>query len=335
MDLSIVIPCRNEEKFIELCLKSVLNAAQNFSVELIVVDGMSTDKTKEIVSEIMQSDNRVKLFENQQQTTPFALNIGIDNSVGEYIMILGAHSEMDKNYISRLMEVFQENPEAHCVGGLLENVYENKISEIIGKAMSSPFGVGNAHFRTGAKSGFVDTVAFGTYKREVFEEIGKFDVDLARNQDDEFNYRMIANNMKIFLDKDLSIKYFVRASFKKLFRQYYQYGFWKVYVNKKHKSITTIRQLIPFLFVGFMLASALLAVVLPKSLIFSLPFFLLYIILSLYSATKKSFKLKEIVLISYTFLILHFSYGFGYLWGIIWFLIFQQKPSKKHQELTR
>jgi GT2 family glycosyltransferase len=119
--------------------------------------------------------------------------------------------------------------------------------------MSSVFGVGNAHFRTGGKSGCVDTVAFGAYRREVFERVGFFDEELARNQDDEFNYRVVQGGFKIFLDPAIQSDYFVRGSISKLYKQYDQYGYWKVFVNKKHGAVTTLRQLAPPLWVLFLL----------------------------------------------------------------------------------
>jgi hypothetical protein len=196
---------------------------------------------------------------------------------------------------------------------------ENKTSEIIGKAMSSPFGVGNAHFRTGQKDGLVDTVAFGAYRKEVFESVGYFDEDLARNQDDEFNYRLLKNNFKIYLSKKIISSYYVRASFKNLFRQYFQYGFWKVYVNKKHRTITTLRQLIPSLMVSTLILGFVFSFL---NMFFALLFateIILYLIGSCWFASKKANNLKQLFAIIFTFLILHTSYGIGYLYGVLKF----------------
>ena len=257
----------------------------------------------------------------------------IKNSNKEVIIILGAHSELDANYLLNCDLEFQKDHNAACIGGVLENVYENQQSEIIGKAMSSPFGVGNAHFRTGEKSGFVDTVAFGAYKREVFDEVGLFDVELARNQDDEFNYRMTANGYKIYLSKMLKVKYYVRSSFKNLIRQYYQYGYWKVFVNKKYKVITSIRQLIPFVFVLFLCS-------LPLFVYFKIPeifgaIILFYGTLAIYSAKKVASSFLSIPSIVFTFFILHFSYGFGYLEGVFNFLFLGRNPKKSSRTSSR
>ncbi len=332
---SIIIPCRNEELYIANCIQSILDNNYNDGLEIIICDGCSTDNTVKIINEIQNINSNVRLIINEKQTTQFALNLGIENSKGNYVMILGAHSMISSTYLSQIVNVFDQNPELACVGGLLENYYENSVSEAIGKAMSSVFGVGNAHFRTGTKAGLVDTVAFGTYKREVFDEIGLFDIDLARNQDDEFNYRMYSNGLKMYLEPNITAKYFVRASFKKLFKQYFQYGFWKVFVNQKHKTITTIRQLIPLFFVLFLILSSVIAIISPISLFVILPILGLYLLGSIFFAYKQSSKFKEVLLICFSFLILHLSYGYGYLWGIIWFIIFQKKIKDKHQKITR
>ncbi len=332
---SIVIPCRNEEKYIANCIQSILDNSFKDGVEILVCDGCSTDKTTEVIAEIQQKNSNVQLLVNEKQTTPYALNLGIEHAKGEFVMILGAHSMISDTYLSQILQVFDQNPDVKCVGGVLENYYENRVSEVIGKAMSSAFGVGNAHFRTGNKSGVVDTVAFGTYKKEVFEKIGAFDTDLARNQDDEFNYRMFSNDLKMYLETKIIAKYFVRASFKKLFKQYFQYGFWKVFVNKKHKTVTTFRQLVPLLFVMFLFVSAILAIFSPITLFGSLIIIVLYFFLALFFASKQSSSIKDTFLIAYSFLILHLSYGYGYLWGLIWFVILHKKPNSKHQKITR
>ena len=334
--ISITIPCRNEEKYIERCLMSIVNCDYDKSnLSVFVCDGMSNDKTREIVKSISEEHTFIQLLDNPDQTTPFALNIGLRKDGFDIKIILGAHAEIDKQYLTKTLEIYQLDDELGCVGGVLENAYEDKASSIIGMAMSSPFGVGNAHFRTGAKAGYVDTVAFGAYKSEVFQKIGFFDEELIRNQDDEFNYRLLKNGFKIYLSPEIKAKYFVRASYGKLFKQYRQYGYWKVFVNKKHKSITTWRQLIPALFVSYILLGAVLSICF-KALI--IPYVLglfLYIGVAKLFAFKMSRKFSEFTGIVFSFFILHLSYGLGYLEGILQFLILNKKPTKKSARLTR
>ena len=228
------------------------------AIDVFVCDGMSTDATTALVEKYALTHPMVHVLMNKKQTTPFALNLGIRKSEADVVIILGAHSELYPDYISKCMEAFSLGTNIGCTGGIIENEYENETAEVIGKAMSSSFGVGNAHFRTGNKNGYVDTVAFGAYKREVFSKVGYFDEELIRNQDDEFNYRVTKAGFKIYLYSEIRCKYFVRASFGKLFKQYYQYGYWKVYVAKKHHAVTTFRQLVPLFFVLFLIGTPVL-----------------------------------------------------------------------------
>lgn len=331
--ISIVIPCRNEEKYIGLCLDSILLQDYPGLINVFVCDGKSTDNTIAIVNSYAAKHPNIHYLVNEKQTTPFALNLGIKAGNADVSIILGAHSELFPDYVSNCIKAFDMAENIGCTGGIIENVYENEITEIIGKAMSSGFGVGNAHFRTGVKDGLVDTVAFGAYKKEVFDKIGFFDEELVRNQDDEFNYRLLKNGFKIYLSRSIRSKYYVRASFQKLFKQYYQYGYWKVYVGKKHKSVTTIRQLIPLFFVLYLLLFTV-AVFNPFLLIDYLSGLALYFAASVYSAAKISDGINQTMQIMRTFFILHFSYGWGYLNGIINFLILG-KGVTKDEVLTR
>lgn len=334
--VSIVIPCRNEEKYIERCINSVLNS--NYPKELITIyvcDGMSADKTREIIDTISKSNNQVILLDNKKQTTPYALNLGLKKSTDAIKIILGAHAEVHPDFVVENVKAFEVDIKIGCTGGVLENIYENYIAKIIGYGMSSEFGVGNAHFRTGNKSGFVDTVAFGAYKSEVFDSIGYFDEQLARNQDDEINFRLLKNGYKIYLSNKIHSKYYVRGSFKKLFKQYFQYGYWKVFVNKKHSTITSFRQLVPLLFVLYLIIGLLSSLVFNVLVIPFVAGITLYLLLAIRYALIQTKKLREIALTIVTFFILHFSYGLGYLKGLLWFILLNKQPTKQSESLSR
>ncbi len=336
--VSIVIPCRNEENYIVKCLHSIANQTypQEY-IKVFAVDGLSTDNSPELIQNFSIKHQNIKYLTNKHKTTPFALNIGIKFSIGcDYIMILGAHAELCSDYIEKAVKILNTNNDIDCVGGILENISENKTTEAISFALSTAFGVGSAYFRTGLKEGYVDTVAFGMYRKTVFEKIGLFDEELIRNQDDEFNFRIKKNNGKILLSKELKAKYYVRSSFKKLYWQYFQYGYWKVYVNSKHKTITNYRQIIPFAFVSFFLFFGML------SFASNNIFVLFAIVISLYFvfAFVFSFKLYRYSLINlfkmmYAYFLIHFSYGLGYMLGIFNFLILRKKLNKKDIPLTR
>ena len=329
----IVIPCYNEEDYIEKCLSSVCRLEYpNELLTIAVCDGMSTDRTRDIIQSFVDKNKHIHLIDNPRRITSYGLNKGLKSFNADFKMILGAHSEISPDYVKKSIEAFKNNNRIGCTGGFIENVHKDPLSKSISKAMASEFGVGNAHFRTQKKTGFVDTVAFGMYRSEVFEKIGYFDDQLVKNQDDEFNYRVIKNGYLIWLDKNVRSKYYVRSTFKKLFRQYFLYGFWKVGVNMKHKTITTFRQLIPFLFMFFL-------IFFPGSFIFCkyclMPYagiIGVYFLLNLFFSIKKSSSVSEVFLIIWSFLILHFSYGTGYLAGLIYFCFTGENKNGKNKQ---
>ncbi|MBS1637638.1 MAG: glycosyltransferase family 2 protein [Bacteroidetes bacterium] len=337
MSISVVIPCFNEQKYIIPCLESVctqqLPAGE--TLEVFVCDGRSSDNTPTLIHNYIQSHPQVKLLINEQRTTPYALNLGIQASASDVVVIFGAHAVMKPGYLMQCLQDFSTVKDAGCVGGIIDNIYENKNSQTIGLAMSSPFGVGNAHFRTGMASGYVDTVAFGAYKREVFNKIGLFDTELARNQDDEFNFRLLKNGFKIWLNPSIRSDYYVRSSIKKLYRQYFQYGYWKVYVNKKHKAITTVRQLIPFFFVLFLITGVIASVFSCYAFLAFIGILGLYKLIGHYFAYQKTKSFMQAVHIVFVFFILHLSYGLGYLLGVIHFLILNRNAGNQFQGHNR
>ncbi len=334
--VAVIIPCRNEKKYIDACVRSVM--AQSYPKEfttVLVVDGMSDDGTLDIIQTLTAEFKNVKYIKNEAQVTPTALNLGLKKAQADIKIIFGAHANMHPNYVEECIKCLMLNTGAGCAGGVINNTYVNGISKAIGAAMASPFGVGGAHFRTGGREGFVDTVAFGAYKKEVFETIGYFDEELVRNQDDEFNYRLIKGGYKIFLSKKIESEYVVRASFKKLALQYYQYGYWKVYVNKKHGVVTTLRQLAPFGLVMFLITSLLLSLFCKTFLVvagLTMTFYLLTSFLFAFTKTNSAIQIARII---FSFAILHFCYGWGYLVGIVQFLFLSKKPTNNSKVLSR
>jgi glycosyltransferase involved in cell wall biosynthesis len=335
--VSITIPCRNEERYIEKCLDSVVNSTypKEF-LQVFVVDGMSTDSTKELVNSYCGRFPFIHLIENKKKITPVARNLGVHAAAADIYFIVDAHASIYPDFIQNAVDAFNIHESIGCTGGVIEQVNENATSEIIAAAMSSPFGVGNAHFRTGTKEGYVDTLAFGAYKKEVFEKVGYFDEELVRNQDDEFNFRVIKGGFKIYLSQKIRSKYYVRASYSKLYRQYFQYGYWKVFVNQKHGAVTSGRQLIPPLFVaGFILGVAGSLISPEINLLWGAAMCLYILSACLFAARMVGFNISKIIKVAATFFILHFSYGSGYLKGVLNFLILKKKPEKKHESLSR
>ncbi|MGV3636581.1 MAG: glycosyltransferase, partial [Flavobacteriales bacterium] len=199
--VSIVIPCRNEAGFISRCLAS-LEAAQldREYTTVLVCDGLSEDGTRTEIERYTQRLPWVVRLDNTARTTPHALNLGLQHKAFDVGIILGAHAEVDPRFVTLNLAALRADRSAGCAGGIITSEYSDARSRSIGLAMAHPFGVGTAHFRTGLRSGHVDTVAFGAYRREVFERVGWFNEVLVRNQDDEFNFRVTKAGFKITLD---------------------------------------------------------------------------------------------------------------------------------------
>jgi glycosyltransferase involved in cell wall biosynthesis len=330
----IVIPCKNEENYIRGCLDSIINSDYDKKfLKVFVCDGLSTDLTQKIIKEYENKCEFIKLLINEKQTTPYALNLGLKAAEADYYIILGAHAEIERSFIRENIITFNIDNSIGCTGGIITNIPQNKTSEVVSLAMSSPFGVGSSYFRTGMKEGFVDTVAFGAYKKEIFDTIGYFDEDLIRNQDDEFNFRLTEAGYKIYLNPEIKSNYYVRGSFINLFNQFYQYGYWKVFVNKKHRTVTTMRQLVPFLFVVFLFTGLIASLFSMYSLYAYISIIIIYIVAAIVSSFKKTIKFPDVLKVAYTFLLLHISYGLGYLFGLVRFSFIKRKPQQA--KLTR
>lgn len=243
--VSIVIPMRDEEEHIGRCLDSLV--AQDYPhsrFEVLVADGFSDDQSREIVAGYATAGVDVLLLDNPARVTPHALNTGVRHARGEVIIILGSHSYVEIDFISRNVEVLAATG-ADCVGGRIETISKTALGRVVSLAMSSPFGVGNARFRTSEKAGFVDTVAFGAYRRAVFDKVGLFDEELVRNQDDEFNFRLTRSGGRIYLDPKIRSYYWSRPTLGSLWRQYYQYGRWKTRILRKHGRLPSTRHIVP------------------------------------------------------------------------------------------
>lgn len=326
IQISVIIPTYNEEGYIRDCIDSVLESTLNKdSYEVLLIDGGSNDNTKSIIQHYVNTFTNITFYHNPKQYAPVAFNMGIENAAGKYLMILGAHSKISANYIEEAVKFLEENSEVDVVGGVLKNKGFTPVSKAIANAMSSPFGVGGAKFRTGNFSGFVETVAFGVYRKEIFQSVGLFNENLIRAQDGEMNHRIKKSGRKIYLLNDIYAEYIVRSSFKKLFRQYFQYGYWKVVLNVMNRSFVSVRQLVPFFFVG-------LVFLWPFTLLASMDLFFVFsalILLHLLASILTSFRFRGSIKVKFftliSFYILHISYGIGYAKGILDFVIFRKK----------
>lgn len=332
--VSIVIPCRNEENYIEQCIKSFL--VQSYPqelIEIIVADGMSTDNTRKIIDEIKKENKNVILLDNLNFSAPAGMNLGIKKSKSDIIIIFGAHAYADKDFVKENVLAL-EGENIGCTGGIITTINDSIMGEAIAEAMSCPFGVGNALFRYSEKEAFVDTVGFGAYDRKFIIDIGLFDEELVRNQDDELNFRVQKAGKKILLNPKIKATYFSRGDLKKLWRQYYQYGFWKVRVIQKHKKPASIRHLIPLMFVLFLLCGGILSIFSKFIFVGYLLTILLYLLLDLTFAIKicRKKSIKHLPYLFITFPILHISYGVGFIMGLLNFYIFKSKSIEENNK---
>lgn len=328
--VTIIIPCKNEEKYIGKVIENII--AQDYSIaniEVLIVDGDSKDKTAQIVESYSKQYNQILLLSNPKGFVPFAMNIGIKQAKGDVMVRMDAHAEYPTNYVSALLDNLTKL-NADNVGGVWITTPGNNTlkAKSIAIALSNKYGVGNAMFRLGIDKPIeTDTVPFGCYPMSVFKRIGMFDEDMLRNQDDEFNGRLVKNGGRIFLIPDIKIVYYARTTFSKLWKLYYQYGLFKPLVNKKLKQPTNVRQFAPPILVAGIAVNILLACIHPFFILGLILLFIIYIGISVQTAIQN----KNIALVPYligSFAILHISYGIGYIQGFINFMVLNKKVNQ-------
>ncbi len=248
--VSVVIPCRNEVRHIRRCIESLVGQQQPpGGMEVIVADGMSDDGTRDELTALIGQYPQLKMVDNPERITPCAMNVGIRASRGRFIAIVGAHSRYAPDYIVQCLEVSQRT-RADNVGGAMRCEGKGLVQRAIAAAHHSPFSVGGAAWHNPDYDGLADTVFGGFYRREVFDRIGFFDEILVRNQDDEFNLRLTRSGGTIWHSPSIQSWYSPRGSVSALFRQYLQYGYWKVRVIRKHRLPSSWRHLVPAAFVA-------------------------------------------------------------------------------------
>ncbi len=337
--VTVIMPVRNEAGFIELSLGSVL--AQSYgldAMEILIVDGMSDDDTRQRIADIQGRvpEADIRILDNPGRTAPYALNIGIREAGGDVVVRVDGHCEIGPHYVAHAVEHLKHG--ADGVGGPLETVGEGATARAIAAAMSSRFGVGGVAFRTTEAAGGmappldleavreVDTVAFPAYTRAVMDRGGPYNEEFVRNQDDEYNYRLRKAGARLVLAMDMPARYFSRASFRKLWRQYFQYGYWKVRVLQEHPRQMSVRQFVPPLFVLALLISVIVGVwagppwAWTSGLVAGS-----YVIANLLATLAVGASMDEPELavvwrLPLCFALLHLGYGSGFLVGLIRFV---------------
>ena len=320
--VTIIMPVRNEADHIERSLEAVLE--QDYpseKMEAIVADGMSSDGTREIVQSLRTKHSKLRLIKNPGKIVSTGLNLALRQARGKIIIRVDGHCEIAPDYVLTCVKrLLQEDVDG--VGGPIETIGETFTAQSIALAMSSPFGVGNSAFRTVKdRMILVETVAFAAYRRETIQRVGLFDEELVRNQDDEYNYRLCKAGGKILLVPDIRSRYYSRSSLRALWRQYFQYGFWKVRVFQKHPRQMRLRQFVPPAFIAVLLGLGLL------SFVFSYGKVLLVLTGGVYLVANLSASVcvaarhgwTHLFLLPFIFGILHFGYGLGFLMGLVRF----------------
>jgi glycosyltransferase involved in cell wall biosynthesis len=321
--VSIILPIRNEAKYIEQGLCAIV--AQDYPadrIEILIADGMSVDDTRKIISDFIATypQYQLRILDNPSKIVPTGMNIALRQARGEIIIRVDGHCIIAPEYVRRCVEHIQ-NDHVDGVGGPMTSIGETDVAKAISIGMSSPFGVGNSAFRTiSGKSMLVDTVPFPAYTRGIIERASLYDEELVRNQDDEYNYRIRELAGKLLLADDVRSTYFSRTSLKGLWKQYFQYGYWKVRVLQKHPRQMSVRQFVPPVFVLLLLVSifvGLLPGIQPLSLLVPLLYTFANLCASVYTASQRGWaSLPHLPLV---FGILHLSYGSGFLVGLIKF----------------
>lgn len=325
--VSVILPIRNEARHIARSLGAVLG--QDYPadrLEVLVADGMSTDGTREIVESMRTDIPSVRIIDNTGRIAPTALNAAIAQARGEILIRVDGHCEIDREYVRRCVEHLQ-NDSVDAVGGPLQTIGESFVARGIAVAMSSKFGVGDSAFRTvNNKTMLVDTVAFPAYTRNIVEHVGPFDQELVRNQDDDYNYRLRKIGAKVLLASDVRSRYYSRSSISSLWRQYFQYGYWKVRVMQKHPRQMRSRQFVPPLFVAALLLSLSAAAFSPiLGAWFAWPIGFVagsYMLANLAASVSTMTQRRDwplFWLLPIAFTILHLSYGLGFLVGLLKF----------------
>lgn len=331
--VSVIIPCYNEELYISACLESLLTGSfPKEQLEILVVDGGSTDKTRALVLQLQEVHPQIHWIENPRQKTPFALNLGIQNTSHPLVLIAGAHAVYPADYLNRLTELIVQHG-IDAVGGAIETQVKNNTpkTRAIQFVLSHRFGVGNSLFRIGADQLIeVDTVPFGLYKKEVFEKAGLYNEKLIRNHDIELSKRIKQLGFRIWMEPNLKVAYFARETFSGLARNNYGNGFWNIrtlFITRKFKSLG-LRHYIPLVFLLSLFLPLILALIIDVRVIFpalaSLGFYLLFVAgIGIINRSKVNF-----YYMIQAFFVLHFSYGFGSLMGFFpWF-----GDKRKHKE---
>ncbi len=322
LKISVVIPCLNEEKHIETCVRSILeNGYPKELLEIIVIDGVSSDNTLPILQKMQSEFDQIEVMVNEKKITPVSLNMGLKHATSPYVLIASAHSSFDANYIQVLKDALKNTKDAIGVGGPMKTLVKNETATscAIQEILQHRFGVGNSTFRTGsAEKVAVDTVPFGLYKTQTLIDLGGYNEKLVRNHDMELSKRLGEKGGRIYLIPETSCNYFARETYTELASNNYKNGKWNlltVFITRRFSSLS-LRHFIPMLFILSLVVPLCLSLLFFPFIYVAFVSLLMYLLGIMYfSLTIKSNKTKFCYLFI-GFMSLHFSYGIGSLIGL-------------------
>jgi succinoglycan biosynthesis protein ExoA len=327
-DVSLIMPCFNEAKRISRALESLVDDYVKKHAEILVIDGLSTDRTVETVVGYIEQKFPIRLLKNENRLQCFALNQGILAAQGKIIIRVDAHSVYPEGYVKKLIELSEKTGAAN-VGGIMRPVGTTPVQQAIALAMQHPMGVGNAKFHLGNYRGWVDTVYLGAFKREIFTAVGLFDTRCRTNEDAELNIRILKSGGKIYLDSSIQVEYLPRETLFRLAIQYFRYGQGRAYTTVKHSQITSYRQVAPPLLVLGLMGTLILSFFSPYFLLVWGCYLLTLLAVSLITWSKRKIPLGVRWLMGASFFLMHTAWGLGFL---VYFLQFPAEIVKKRKK---
>jgi glycosyltransferase involved in cell wall biosynthesis len=324
ISVSIIVPCYNEERTIHLLLEALVEQDYPLEeMEVIIADGLSTDQTRDEIDRFRNNHSKlsVKVIDNEKRTIPAGLNKAISNATGNFIIRLDAHSMPERDYISNCVKDLTDGL-GENVGGIwmIRASGTNIWARSIAVAASHRLGVGDASYRYAEKSGYVDTVPFGAFKRNLIKEIGPFDETLLTNEDYEFNARIRKNGGKIWLDPSIRSTYFARSTIAELAQQYWRYGYWKARMLRRYPRTLRWRQLLPPAFVLSLILFGILALVIPLTkwiIILELTIYILALVIAGIKTALAKGDIGLLIGVPVAIATMHITWGSAFLWSML------------------
>ena len=330
--VSLIIPCFNEIDYISRFIDSLLDMDFSFyDVSIVFADGMSDDGTRAVLFERATTDDNIHIIDNIKRIVSSGLNLAVQFKESEYIIRMDVHTVYENDYIIKCIEALTDDL-GDCVGGAWNIDSGNTlVSSAIARSFSSPLGSGGARGRDVAFNGKTDTDYLGAWRRKQLIEYGLFDENFVRNQDDELCLRIIKSGGVVYQSSSIKSKYYGRRSLRKLFMQFYQYGFWKPFVMAKHRGFASVRHLAPISFVVGTCTSAIFS---PSVTLMLLLVYFFVIIISI--ATKSNrLQINLILLSAICVSIMHVAYGLGSIKGLMFLSFSRSNKATSHIGISR